>query len=160
MTPNGPVGPRNRHMPSSVAFETWPEGGRKSPAQWRVSQSVGLVRPSWWILVPLGQSSSCPSLLSSFASPCHAQRANFQLRGTTGILLISSTNGIAFFLVVPFLVIIHWRTIVVTSVLVLSVIFFVRVLVILLLQLSFQLMVLLSEPFNRYGKALHLPLRW
>ena len=26
--------------------------------------------------------------------------------------------------------------------------------------LSFQLMVLLSEPFNRYGKALHLPLRW
>ena len=56
--------------------------------------------------------------------------------------------------------IIHWRTIVVTSILVLSVIFFVRVLVILLLQLLFQLMVLLSEPFNHYGKALHLPLRW
>jgi len=77
----------------------------------------------------------------------------------TGILLILSTNSIAFFLIVPFLVIIHWGTIVVTFVPVLFVILIIRLLVIPLLQLSFKLMVLLSEPFDPCGKGLHLPLQ-
>ena len=72
----------------------------------------------------------------------------------TGILLITSTDNIAFFLVVPFLVIIRQETIVVTFVPVLFVILIIRLLVILLLQLSFQLMVLLSELFNCCGKGL------
>ena len=51
----------------------------------------------------------------------------------TGILLISSTNGIALFLVAPFLVIIHQGTIVITFVPVLYVILIVWLLVIPLL---------------------------
>ena len=85
---------------------------------------------------------------------CHAQHANFQLEGTTSILLISSTNSIAFLLVIPFLVIIHQGMIVVTFVPILSALdHFVAL-------LSFQLVVLLSEQFNRCGKGLYLPLQY
>ena len=35
---------------------------------WRVSRSAGLVRPSWWIPVLLGRSSSCPFFLLLSAS--------------------------------------------------------------------------------------------
>ena len=73
-----------------------------------------------------------------------------------GILLVSSTKSIAFLLVIPLLVIIHWGTIIVMFVPFLSIILIVRLPIILLLQLSFQLVVLLSEPFNRCGKGLHL----
>ena len=71
-------------------------------------------------------------------------------------LLVPSTNDIALFLVVPFLVIVHRGMIVVAFVLALSIILIVWLLIIPLLQLSFQLMVPLSEPFNRYGEGLHL----
>ena len=47
----------------------------------------------------------------------------------TGILLISSTNGIALFLVAPFLVIIHQGTIVIT---------FIPVLYVILIFLAFS----------------------
>ena len=85
------------------------------------------------------------------------QHTDFQLKGTTGILLVLSTDDIAFLLVVPFLMIIRQGMIVVAFVPVLSVILIFWLLIILLLQLSFQLVVLLSEPFNRYGEGLHLP---
>ena len=53
--------------------------------------------------------------------------------------------------------IIRQGMIVVAFVPVLSVILIFWLLIILLLQLSFQLVVLLSEPFNRYDEGLHLP---
>ena len=75
----------------------------------------------------------------------------------TGILLVPFTDGIALLLVVPFLVIVCRGTIVVAFILALSVILIVWLLIIPLLQLSFQLMVLLIELFNRCGECLHLP---
>ena len=45
-----------------------------------------------------------------------AQRADLQLRGTTGVLLVPPTNNIAFLLVIPLLVIICWGMIVITFV--------------------------------------------
>lgn len=44
---------------------------------------------------------------------CHAQGINFQFGRTTGVLLLLPTSGVAFFLVVPFLVIIHWGKVIV-----------------------------------------------
>ena len=76
-----------------------------------------------------------------------------------GILLVLSTDGIAFLLVVPFLVIVHRRMIVVTFVPFLLVILIIQIPLIPLLQLSFQLVVPLSEPFNRCDEGLHLPLQ-
>ena len=67
----------------------------------------------------------------------------------TGILLVSSTDSIAFLLVVPLLVIVHRGTIVVTFIPFLS--------IILIIWLSI-IMVPQSEPFNRCGEGLHLPL--
>ena len=81
----------------------------------------------------------------------------------TGILLVLPTDGVALLLVIPFLVIIFRGTIVVAFIPILSVILVIQFLLISLLQLSFQLVVPLSEPFNRYGKGLYLPLqcvRW
>ena len=64
---------------------------------------------------------------------CHVQHTDFQLRGTTSILLVSSIDGIAFLLVVPFLVIVHRGTIVVTFVPFLFLILIVQFLIISLL---------------------------
>ena len=89
----------------------------------------------------------------------HAQRADLQLRGTTGVLLVPPTNNIAFLLVIPLLVIICWGMIVITFVPFLFVILIIWLSIIPLLQLSFQLVVLLSEPFNHRSEALHLPLQ-
>ena len=77
----------------------------------------------------------------------------------TGILLVPSTNDISFLLVIPFLVMIRQGTIVAAFVPILSVIIIIRLLIVPLLQLSFQLMVSLSESFNYCGKGLHLPLQ-
>nr|POF14785.1 hypothetical protein CFP56_32994 [Quercus suber] len=85
---------------------------------------------------------------------------DFHLKGMIGILLILSTDSIALFLVIPFLVTVPRGTIVVTFVPVLSVIVIVRLLLIPLLQQLFQLVVLLSELFNRYGKGFHPPLQY
>ena len=67
----------------------------------------------------------------------HAQYADFQLRGTTSILLVLSTDGIAFLLVVPLLMVIRWGTIVVTFIPILLVVLVIQLPIILLLQLSF-----------------------
>ena len=74
-----------------------------------------------------------------------------------GILLIPPTDSFAFLLVVPFLVIVCQGMIVIAFIPILSVILIVWLLVIPLLQLSLQLVVSLSEPFNRCGKGLLLP---
>ena len=89
----------------------------------------------------------------------HAQYADFQLGGTTSILLVSSTDGIAFLLVVPLLMVIRWGTIVVTFIPILLVVLVIQLPIILLLQLSFQLVVPLSKLFNYCGQGLHLPLQ-
>ena len=60
-------------------------------------------------------------------------------------------DGIAFLLVVPLLIVIYRGTIVVAFVPILLVVLFVWLPIVLLLQLSFQLMVSLSESFNYYG---------
>ena len=54
-------------------------GGRKSLMQWTGSQSSGLIHPNWWIPVPLGHSSSCPSFPSSSTYPglCTSHRLLF-----------------------------------------------------------------------------------
>ena len=67
----------------------------------------------------------------------HAQYADFQLGGTTSILLVSSTDGIAFLLIVPLLMVIRWGTIVVTFIPILLVVLVIQLPIILLLQLSF-----------------------
>ena len=77
----------------------------------------------------------------------------------TGILLVPSTNDISFLLVIPFLVMIRQGTIVAAFIPILSVIIIIRLLIVPLLQLSFQLVVSLSESFNCCGKGLHLPLQ-
>ena len=77
--------------------------------------------------------------------------ADFQLEMTTGILLVPSTHGIAFLLVIPLLMVFHFGTIFVTFVPILPVVLIVLLLIILLLQLSFQLIVPLSETFNYCG---------
>ena len=79
------------------------------------------------------------------------QCVDLQLGGTTGILLIALADGIAFLLVVPLLIVIYRGTIVVAFVPILLVVLFVWLPIVLLLQLSFQLMVSLSESFNYYG---------
>ena len=89
----------------------------------------------------------------------HAQRADLQLRGTIGVLLVSSTNDIAFLLVIPLLVIICWGMIVIMFVPFLFVILIIQLPIILLLQRSFQLVIPLSESFNRCSDGLHLPLQ-
>ena len=55
----------------------------------------------------------------------------------TGILLVSSTDSIAFLLVVPLLMVIRWGTIVVTFIPILLVVLVIQLPIILLLQLSF-----------------------
>ena len=60
-------------------------------------------------------------------------------------------DGIAFLLVIPLLIVIYRGTIVVAFVPILLVVLFVWLPIVLLLQLSFQLMVSLSESFNYYG---------
>ena len=60
-------------------------------------------------------------------------------------------DGIAFLLVVPLLIVIYRGTIVVAFVPILLVVLFVWLPIVPLLQLSFQLMVSLSESFNYYG---------
>ena len=85
---------------------------------------------------------------------CNVSTSNSE--GQLVSLLVPSTNDIALFFVVPFLVIVHRGMIVVAFVLALSVILIVWLLIIPLLQLLFQLMVPLSEPFNHYGEGLHL----
>ena len=79
------------------------------------------------------------------------QCVDLQLGGTTGILLVALADGIAFLLVVPLLIVIYRGTIVVAFVPILLVVLFVWLPIVLLLQLSFQLMVSLSESFNYYG---------
>ena len=79
------------------------------------------------------------------------QCVDLQLGGTTGILLVAPADGIAFLLVVPLLIVIYQGTIVVAFVPILLVALFVWLPIVLLLQLSFQLMVSLSESFNYYG---------
>ena len=79
------------------------------------------------------------------------QCVDLQLGGTTGILLIALADGIAFLLVVPLLIVIYRGTIVVAFVPILLVVLFVWLPIVPLLQLSFQLMVSLSESFNYYG---------
>ena len=85
------------------------------------------------------------------------QHIDFQLKGTIGILLVPSTDDIAFLLVVLFLMIVRQGTIVIAFLPVLSIILIIWLLIVLLLQLSFQLMVPLSEPFIRCSKSLNLP---
>ena len=77
----------------------------------------------------------------------------------TSALLVPPIDDIVFLLVVPLLVIICWGMIVITFVPFLLVILIVRLPIILLLQLSFQLVVPLSEPFNHRSEGLHLPLQ-
>ena len=55
--------------------------------------------------------------------------------------------------------VIRWGTIVVAFIPILPTVLIVWLLIILLLQLSFQLMVPLSEPFKIYSQGLHLPLQ-
>ena len=89
----------------------------------------------------------------------NAQRADFQLKGTTGILLVPSTDGIAFLLVILLLVIVRRGMVVVTFIPFPSIILIIRLPIIPLLQPSFQLIFSLSELFNRCGEGLHLPLQ-
>ena len=79
------------------------------------------------------------------------QCVDLQLGGTTSILLVTPANGIDFLLVVPLLIVIYRGTIVVAFIPILLVVLFVWLPIVLLLQLSFQLMVSLSESFNYYG---------
>ena len=89
----------------------------------------------------------------------NAQRADFQLKGTTSILLVPSTDDIAFLLVILLLVIVRRGMLVVTLIAFPSVILIIRLPIIPLLQPSFQLIFSLSELFNRCGEGLHLPLQ-
>ena len=79
------------------------------------------------------------------------QCVDLQLGGTTGILLVALADGIAFLLVVPLLIVIYRGTIVVEFVPILLIALFVWLSIVPLLQLSFQLVVSLSESFNYYG---------